>query len=236
MEEIFFIILCLSLIIVLKLVFNANIKNLKKLGKNDRLDNAVEKYGSDQEICKDILKILNVENVKIHVDLESDSTFYMAVPNDGFIVLPDSAFVNSKKTFARIQTMAHECIHSSQDRRLQVFNNIFSNIYNIYYLISIILLIIKKTVDNMVVINIFLILSLVYYTIRIYLENDAMLRAKEISKKYMESKNISSYEEIQEIIEEYEKINKEAVKYLNYSFLANILIKVIIFEIISLIF
>ena len=229
MEEIFFIILCLSLIIVLKLVFNANIKNLKKLGKNDRLDNAVEKYGSDQEICKDILKILNVENVKIHVDLESDSTFYMAVPNKIYIG-------NSKKTFARIQTMAHECIHSSQDRRLQVFNNIFSNIYNIYYLISIILLIIKKTVDNMVVINIFLILSLVYYTIRIYLENDAMLRAKEISKKYMESKNISSYEEIQEIIEEYEKINKEAVKYLNYSFLANILIKVIIFEIISLIF
>lgn len=229
MEEIFFIILCLSLIIVLKLVFNANIKNLKKLGKNDRLDNAVEKYGSDQKICKDILKILNVENVKIHVDLESDSTFYMAVPNKIHIG-------NSKKTFARIQTMAHECIHSSQDRRLQVFNNIFSNIYNIYYLISIILLIIKKTVDNMVVINIFLILSLVYYTIRIYLENDAMLRAKEISKKYMESKNISSYEEIQEIIEEYEKINKEAVKYLNYSFLANILIKVIIFEIISLIF
>lgn len=228
MEEIFFIILCLTLIIILKLVFNANIKNLKKLGKNDRLDKDVEKYGSDQEICKDILKILNVENVKIHVDLESDSTFYMAIPNKIHIG-------NSKKTFARIQTMAHECIHASQNRRLQVFNNIFSNIYNIYFLISIILLIIK-TVDNMVVINIFLILSLVYYTIRIYLENDAMLRAKEISRKYMESKNISSSEEIQEIIEEYEKINKEAVKYLNYSFLTNILIKVIIFEIISLIF
>ena len=228
MEEIFFIILCLTLIIILKLVFNANIKSLKKLGKNDRLDNAVEKYGSDQKICKDILKILNVENVKIHVDLESDSTFYMAVPNKIHIG-------NSKKTFARIQTMANECIHASQNRRLQVFNNIFSNIYNIYYLISIILLIVK-TVDNMIAVNIFLILSLVYYTIRIYLENDAMLRAKEISKKYMESKNISSYEEIQEIIEEYERINKEAVKYLNYSFLANILIKVIIFEIISLIF
>ena len=50
--------------------------------------------------------------------------------------------------------------------------------------------------NKLVFLSIYLLLSLVYYMVRIYLENDAMINAKYLAKEYMEEIKISSKEEI----------------------------------------
>ena len=48
-----------------------------------------------------------------------------------------------KNNYARIQTIAHECLHSCQDRTLLMFNFIFSNINMIYFFVISILTLFK---------------------------------------------------------------------------------------------
>ena len=40
-----------------------------------------------------------------------------------------------KNSFTRIQTIAHECLHSIQGKNLLIFNFIFSNIYLLYFIV-----------------------------------------------------------------------------------------------------
>ena len=59
-----------------------------------------------------------------------------------------------------------------------IFNFIFSNIYILYFIISSILIIIKKLPNELVFSNILLIISMLYYAIRMFLENDAMTKSE----------------------------------------------------------
>ena len=52
----------------------------------------------------------------------------------------------------------------------------------------------------MMFIAIFLILSLIYYAVRVFLENDAMIKARYLAKSYMEEKRLSSKEEIEKLV------------------------------------
>lgn len=47
---------------------------------------------------------------------------------------------------------------------------------------------------------IFLILSMIYYAVRVFLENDAMIKARYLAKEYLEEKKISSKEEIEKLV------------------------------------
>ena len=42
---------------------------------------------------------------------------------------------------------------------------------------------------------------MVYYMVRAFLENDAMIKAKYLAKEYIEEKNISTKEEIDQFIQ-----------------------------------
>ena len=77
---------------------------------------------------------------------------------------------------------------------------------------------------------------MIYYMVRAFLENDAMIKAKYLAKEYMEDVQISSKEEIKKIVEGFENLNNEGIKYVNYNLFSQILIKVIIFSIVALIF
>ena len=88
---------------------------------------------------------------------------------------------------------------------------------------------------NMMFLAILLLLSICYYMVRIYLENDAMLKAKYLAKEYMEEQKISTRDEITEMVEEFDKINNIGIKCVNYNFFLNIMIKVIIFTVICII-
>lgn len=206
-----------------------NIKEVKELAMNKELNTLTNKYPSNVEICKEILKKLHNENVKIEENLESESTLYMALSNKIIIG-------NTHNSFTRIQTMAHEALHSIQNRKLLLFNFIYSNIYLLYFLMISVLVIVKKLSNTLLFTNILLILSFIYYVIRVYLENDAMIKAEYVAKEYLEEQNISTKEELHKIIEGFKKLNKDCIKATNLSLFTNIMVKVIIFNVLALIF
>ena len=118
---------------------------------------------------------------------------------------------------------------------MQVFNFIYSNIYLLYFVIVTILAILNKLQDPMLYIAIMILLSYIYYFVRSYLENDAMIKAKYLAKEFMEEVKISSDEEIDKIIKSYEKLNDIGIKTVNYQLMLETLIKVIILAIAFLI-
>lgn len=218
---VFLIIICF----ITRYIFDINLKKLKQLAENKELNEIVEKYPENSDICKEYLKKLKNESVKIEEDKNSNSTLYLVMSNKIFIA-------NLKNNYTRIQTIAHECLHSIQSKKMLWFNFIFSNIYLIYFLVISICAIFKVLPYKMTFLSIFLVLGLVHYAVRIYLENDAMIKARFFAKKYMQEKNISSEEEINKVIEKYDEVNNVGIKATNYQIFQNIIIKVIILLII----
>ena len=70
--------------------------------------------------------------------------------------------------------------------------------------------------------------------VRIYLENDAMIKARYLAKEYMEEEKISTPEEIKKIVAGFDKINDIGIKVINYKFFLDIMIKVLIFSLICI--
>ena len=223
------IVISMLLALILRYVFNINLKKIKEIGMEEELNKLSEKYPSNIQICNDMLKKLKNEEVKIEEDKESTTTLYIAITNKIFIA-------DTKNSYTRIQTMAHECLHSVQEKKILMFNFIFSNIYIAYYTAVILLTVFKVLNNSLLYLNVFLLLALIYYAVRAFLENDAMLKAKYLAKEYMEEKNISNKEEIERLIDGFTRLNDAGVKAVNYQLLLEILIKVIIFSIVALIF
>ena len=229
MEFIVITIISLISIIILAYIFNYNIKKIKQIRKKKKLDELSKKYPSNIELCKKYLKKLKNEKVQIEEQNEAKASLYIFITNKIIIA-------NIQNTYTRIQTIAHECLHSIQDKKILAFNFIFSNIYLLYFLIISILAIFKLLPNEIMYLSILLILSLIYYMVRIYLENDAMIKARYLAKEYLEEEKISSKEEIEEFVAGFDKINEVGIKCVNYNFFMNIMIKVLIFSIICLIF
>lgn len=222
MEFIIIAIVTIVVTVILKIIFDYNIKILKNIGKDEELDNLAKRYPSNIEICKDYLKILNNEKVKIEENKDSETSLYIAITDK-------ISIANISNTYTRIQTMAHECLHSIQDRKVLLFNFIFSNIYLIYYFAICILGILNFLSYKMMFLNIFLIFSLAYYIVRAYLENDAMIKARYLAKDYMFEKKYTTEQEISKLVSGFDKINKIGIKCINYNLFLGIMIKVLIF-------
>lgn len=227
MEYIIIGIIALISIIFLQYIFDYNKKELKHIGENEELDNLAKAYPSNLEMCKEYLQKLKNENVKIEENEGAKASLYIAIADKILIA-------NIQNSYTRIQTIAHECLHSIQNRKLLLFNFIFSNIYLIYFIAICFLLILKILPYKMMFLVVFLILSIIYYTVRVYLENDAMIKARYLAKEYMEEKKISSPEEIEKLVAGFDKINVVGIKFINYHFCMQIMMKVFVFTILSL--
>ena len=228
MEFIVLLIIVIMINLILRFIFDVNIKKIKEIGEDKQLDKLTQKYPENIEICKDYLKKLNNKNVKIEEDKNSNATLYLVTSNKIFIA-------NLKDSYARIQTIAHECLHSIQSKKLLWFNFIFSNIYLLYFFIIFILAILKLLPYKMLFLAILIIFGFVFYVVRSYLENDAMIKAKFLAKEYMQEKDISSQEEIDKIIKKYDELNDIGIKCTNFQLLSNVLMKIIILLIILII-
>jgi len=229
MELLVIIAILIITIIIIRIVYRINIKLIKQIGENSKeLDEIVKKYPSNIEICKSILKKLNNEKVKIQEDKEANNCLYIAVSDKILIA-------NMRDSFTRIQTIAHECLHSVQDRRILLFNFIYSCFYLLIFCVFIMLGFFELLPNKILILCIYIILSYIYYFVRSYLENDAMIKAKFLAKEYMVEKKISNEEEIQNIIQEYDKLNSLGIKAINYSLFSNTIIKTIILSLIFLV-
>lgn len=228
MEFIVLLIIVIVVYLILRFIFDFNVKKIKELGEDKELDKLTQKYPENVEICKWYLKKLKNKNVKIEEDKNSNATLYLVMSNKIFIA-------NLKESYTRIQTIAHECLHSIQSKKLLWFNFIFSNIYLVYFGVICILALLKILPMKMTFLSIFIVFSLVYYAVRTYLENDAMIKARFLAKEYMQEKAISTREEIDRIVDKYDELNDIGIRCTNFKFLSNILVKIIILAVIFLI-
>ena len=191
-------------------MLGSNKKIIMQIANNEKLNNIVKKLPENIDICKDILKKLRNNKVKIE-EQENTNCFYF-IATDKIILNKD------KKYFTRVQTIAHECIHSTQNKKILWFNYIFANLLNIFWLIITILTITGVITQYALFSAIILICIIVFYVIRSYLEIEAMTKAKYIAKEYLEENQVK---ETDEIVEEYEKLNDVGIKYTCYKLISS---------------
>lgn len=227
-----FIIIILVLIvtlIVLLFVYQVNLKQIKQIAENNKeLDDEIKKYPSNVEICKSMLKILDNENVIVQEEKNAGNCLYIAITNKIIIA-------NMRDSFTKIQTIAHECLHSIQNRKILIFNYIYSNLYIFSFIIIAILSLFGVIKDKLMFLMIYFIMGFIYYFVRSYLENDAMIKARFLAEKYLNKEKISSKENIEKIVFEYDRLNSIGVKAVNYDIFFKIILKTILLTIIMVI-
>lgn len=229
MESIVVIAFILASTVLLKIAFSIDTKEVEPLKENKDLEILTNKLPENTQIAKEMLEILGNQTVKVEVSKNSKTSLYIAITNK-------ISIADIKNNYARIQTIAHECLHSVQDRRLLLFNFIFSNIIILYWLTISILTAIHVITNIAIPVFVLLLMATIKLAIRGFLETDAIIKSKYLSKEYMESKNILTEKEIISIIEKYDEINKIAVPFTILRILSASLISIFIYATIALIF
>ena len=232
MELIVVLIILIVVLIIGAIIFELNFKKLKEAGNNPKCDEIISKFPNNKKVCESILEKLDNNSVKIVENNDKTSSLYIAISNTIFIA-------NITKTYTRIQTIAHECLHSVQNRKLLIFNFIYSNVYILYFAISLILTIFNVFKNYELNIIILSVLSFLYYLVRAYLETDAMTRAEFLAKEYLyeynEKNMVCTNEEVEELVNEYKRINKIGIPATNFILFANCSLKIIIYTRVAII-
>ena len=78
-------------------------------------------------------------------------------------------------------------------------------------------------------------MSIIQYILRFSLENEAMIKARFIAKEYIEENKVLNKDEEKILLEEYDRINKIGIPFMNYYTISMNIIKIIIFAIVSLV-
>lgn len=203
MVEIISIVLLLTILIGLKFVLGVSIKKMNELSQKSPLDELTKILPDNIQMGKEMLTMLKNDSVKIEksADEKSGTSLYLVMGNKIIIA-------NGNGSYAGVQTMAHECLHSVQNKKMLWFNFIYSNCYIIYTLavsILTVLGVIKNTTMQLYILSL---LGFVFYAVRSYLEIDAMTKAKFLARDYLEKKQMHSNEEIDSLITAYDEINK----------------------------
>lgn len=228
MEYVIIILISIICTLLLKQILKIKISTLKNYKDNEELIKISDKFPKNIELTKEILKKLSNQKVKIKENSDSETSLYIA--------LTDTISISSKKnSCARIQTISHECIHSIQNRGIHISNFVISNIYIIYFITISILTIFNIIENRLIYLTILLILGFIQFTIRAYLEIDALTRAKYLAKEYMEEKDIISKEEINLLCKEFDEMNKIGIPFYVWNLFSANMIKIIIYAVIAMI-
>ena len=228
MEYIIIILISLIFIILLKKIFNIKISVLKNYKEDEKLIKITDKFPNNMELTKEVLEKLKNETVKVKENADSETSLYVALTNT-------ISISTKKNSCTRIQTIAHECVHSVQNRIVQVSNFIISNVYIIYFFTILVLTIFNLINNPLLYLNILILLGTLQLVIRVYLEMDAMIKAKYVAKEYMQEKKLISKEEIDVLCDEYDKINKIGIPFYVWNLFTSNMVKIIIYTVIVLI-
>lgn len=229
LELIIFIIISIVALVILKFILGINIKKVREIAERKDLDDLTKDLPNTETIAKQLLKKLNNTSVKVKksTDEKTQTSLYLVVNNT--ILLG-----NMENKYARVQTIAHECLHSIQNRKMLWFNFIYSNIYILYFYISIAFALLKVFDNPTIQLLIMLLLGFIQYVVRAYLENDAMTKSFYLAKEYLEETNLSK-QTIETILEAYNEINKQAIPITNYQLFMQIIKRCIIYAIVAII-
>lgn len=222
------IVFLVCVMVVLRILFGSSKEQIEAIAKDETLNELAKKYPSNVEMCKEYLEMLHNKTVIVEEDKNASNSLYIAITNK--IIIADV-----KESFTRIQTIAHECLHSIQDRKILLFNFIYSNVYIIYFLIISLLKLFNILPYEMMFLVILIIAGFVYDFVRSYLENDAMIKARFLAKEYMENKKMSSQKEIHQIVQHFDKLNNLGIRCVHYALLRNVFIGILIFCVICIV-
>ncbi len=224
MFEIISIIVCILTLILLKFALRISFKELKsfKTRGTKELKKLTEKFPNSIEICNKILKIKDKQDVKIKEEENYDSCLYTVFNN----TITIGKF---KQEYMKIQTIAHECIHSMQNKFTLWFNFIFTIIYLLYFFMISVLTIFNKIENTNIFLIILLFMSLIQYIVRFSLESDAMQNARYLAKEYIENTKILTIEEEKMLLEEYDSVNKVGISFTNFELITKNIIKILIY-------
>lgn len=181
------------------------ISEIKKIGYDKELNDITNKLPGNKQICENILKKLDNEKTKIKEDDGKEASLYLIVTDSILIA-------NIKDSFTRVQTIAHECLHSIQNKKILWFNYIFSNIYMLFFMVISILALLNKISDSRIFALILLLLGFAFYVVRSYLEMDAMTKARFVAQEYLqENLGVLTQKEIDLLISKYDYINTKGI-------------------------
>lgn len=229
MEEYICLLLCVLTIILFKVIFKINLNKAKALEENKTMQKITDKFPENIKVAKEMLEMLGNKGVAIEQAKDTKTSLYIAVTNK-------ISIADLKDNYGRIQTIAHECIHSVQDRCLLMFNFIFSNFSILYFIVATILTMCNVLTNTMLQIFILTLCAFIQFSVRAHLEIDAMTKSKYLAKEYIEKKNLCTQDEIDELIKEYDKINKIGIPFTLDYLLTNSLIRISIYIISVMIF
>ena len=102
MEYLILAIVIIVLVLMLKFIFKFNIKEIKEIGVNKKLDELTKKFPENTEICKWYLKKLNNTTTKIQENLESKNSMYIAI-TDKIIIANIAKILNFILVFLSIR-------------------------------------------------------------------------------------------------------------------------------------
>lgn len=156
------------------------LKNNKE--KKEKAQEIVDKLPENKIMCKEILEIVNNDATNIILDNQTNSSYYVFL-NDT-IYLSDKE--QNKSGFSRVCLIAHECIHSIQNKAIQYINFVLSNLEILSFILLTIFAFLKMI--SVPLIYAYLAICVLSIVIRSVLEIDAIKRAIPLSKKYMITK------------------------------------------------
>lgn len=165
------------------------------------LINVSNKLDNSETICKQMLELLKNKTTKVILDNDIKNSYY--------VFLNDTIYLSNKEknrtNYRRICTVAHECIHSKQNKIMQIINFVFSNIELISFIMGIILILLKTKID--LIVYYYLCITIVSVIPRLILEIDAVIKSLILTKEYLktifkteETENITNLYRIQIIV------------------------------------
>ena len=153
----------------------------------EELSEIIKKLPSNKEMAKSMLELVNNKDTEVEFSDKIKANYYIYINNKMYI----SKNAQNANDLNRGIVIAHECIHSIQNKRVQFLNFLLSNIYILAYILTTILLLFK--------VDIFLILTTIAIAtciVRVVLEEDAVKRSIDLFSEYLRLKTIENNEKV----------------------------------------
>jgi len=153
---------------------------VKGKNKEYNIEEIISKLPDNNTIAKETLEKLNNNTTKIVSDDDIKGNYY--------VFLNDTIYLSSKDAdkYKRLTVICHECIHSMQNKIMQLINFIFSNLEVIIFVIFAILKFLN--IFGNILTYAYIAIVIISLIPRFLLEIHASLKSIKLSKEYVNEK------------------------------------------------
>ena len=165
----------LLLVILCYIYFDKNLNDIsKKILLKSGLDDNIK-------MCKEILKMLGNTHTQVEYNKEENSNLSYYNHSKDIVIM------KKKEDNLRVINIAHECIHTIQKKRFLAANKFFSNLQMIYFLFSLIFIILSEKFEmELIFIQLLILLGTLF--VKVVIEGDASYRSVSLAEKYLKTK------------------------------------------------